>query len=123
MTLPKTSAAVFKSGPRPCSITLNQMETRYHRCDGNAMNSLQWSLCPTIASVPGKLSGAWVFRDSRAPVSVVFDNLEAGASIDEVTEWFHLSREQVQAVIEFAARHPEAPQMPASSKRIVAHSF
>src|SRR5207244_3573378 len=68
-----------------------------------------WSDCAEVESIPGKRSGAWVFRDSRTPVSVVFDNLEAGASIPEIMEWFHLSREQVKAVIEFAARSLDAP--------------
>jgi len=35
--------------------------------------------------------------------------LEVGASIDEIIEWFHLSREQVVAVIEFAARSLDTP--------------
>lgn len=73
------------------------------------MASLDWSQCSAVESVPGKRSGAWVFRDTRTPVSVVFDNLEAGASIDEIMEWFHLSREQVVSVLEFAARSLDAP--------------
>jgi uncharacterized protein (DUF433 family) len=73
------------------------------------MAALDWSQCAAVESVPGKRSGAWVFRDSRTPVSVVFDNLEAGASIDEIMDWFHLSREQVVAVIDFAARSLDAP--------------
>lgn len=73
------------------------------------MATLDWSQCAAVESVPGKRSGAWVFRDTRTPVSVVFDNLEAGASIEEIMEWFHLSREQVVAVIEFAARSLDAP--------------
>jgi uncharacterized protein (DUF433 family) len=73
------------------------------------MAALDWSQCPAVESIPGKRSGEWVFRDTRMPVSVVFDNLEAGASISEVMEWFHLSHEQVVAVIEFAARSLDAP--------------
>jgi uncharacterized protein (DUF433 family) len=72
-------------------------------------NSLDWSQCPAVESIPGKRSGAWVFRDTRTPVSVVFDNLEVGATINEIMEWFHLSHEQVVAVIEFAARSLDAP--------------
>jgi len=72
------------------------------------MSTLDWSQCPAVESVPGQRSGAWVFRDTRTPVSVVFDNLEVGATIDEIMEWFHLSREQVIAVIEFAARSLDA---------------
>jgi uncharacterized protein (DUF433 family) len=74
-----------------------------------ATAALDWSQCPAVESVPGRRGGAWVFRDTRTPVSVVFDNLEVDASIDEIMEWFHLSREQVVEVIEFAARSLDAP--------------
>ena len=73
------------------------------------MATLDWSQCPAVESVPGKVSGAWVFKDTRMPVSIVFDNLEAGASISEIMDWFHLSREQIVTVIKFAARSLEAP--------------
>ena len=65
--------------------------------------ALDWSQCPAVESVPGRLSGAWVFRDTRMPVSAVFENLQAGATIDEIVDQFDLTREQIQAVLEFAA--------------------
>ena len=74
------------------------------------MALLDWSQCPAVESIPGKVSGAWVFRNTRMPVSIVFDNLEAGATIDEIVEWFDVTPEQVKAVIEFAARSLEAPE-------------
>jgi uncharacterized protein (DUF433 family) len=46
------------------------------------MAALDRSPCPSVESVPGRLSGAWVFRDTRMPVSAVFENLEAGATIE-----------------------------------------
>jgi uncharacterized protein (DUF433 family) len=74
--------------------------------------TLDWTQCSAVESIPGKRSGAWVFRDTRTPVSVVFENLEAGATVNEVMDWFHLSREQVGAVLEFAARSLEASATP-----------
>ncbi len=74
-----------------------------------AAATLDWSQCPAVESIPGKVSGAWLFKDTRMPVSIVFENLEAGASISEIMDWFHLSREQIAAVIEFAARSLDAP--------------
>jgi uncharacterized protein (DUF433 family) len=65
------------------------------------------------ASIPGKVSGAWVFRGTRTPVSIVFENLEDGMTIDELIEQFPVTREQVKAVLEFAARSLEPP-IPAS---------
>jgi uncharacterized protein (DUF433 family) len=73
------------------------------------MASLDWSQCPAVESVPGKLGGAWVFRDTRMPVSLVFENLELGATIEDIMEWHHLSREQIVQVLEFAARSPDPP--------------
>jgi uncharacterized protein (DUF433 family) len=43
------------------------------------------------------------------PVSAVFENLEAGATVDDITEWFHISKQQVIEVLEFAARSLAAP--------------
>jgi uncharacterized protein (DUF433 family) len=73
------------------------------------MAALDWSECAVVESVPGKVSGAWVFKNTRMPVSIVFDNLEAGATIDEIVEWFDVTPEQVKAVIDFAARSLDAP--------------
>ncbi len=73
------------------------------------MAILDWSQCPAVESVPGRLSGAWVFRDTRMPVSAVFENLEAGATVDEIAEWFSISKAQVIEVLEFAARSLAAP--------------
>jgi len=71
--------------------------------------ALDWSQCVAVESVPGKVSGAWVFRGTRMPVATVFENIEAGASIEDIIEWFDLTREQITAVLEFAARSLEAP--------------
>lgn len=73
------------------------------------MTTLDWSQCPAVERVPGKVSGAWLFKDTRMPVSLVFENLELGASIEDIMEWHHLSREQIVDVLEFAARSLDAP--------------
>jgi uncharacterized protein (DUF433 family) len=73
------------------------------------MSALDWSKCPAVESVPGRVSGAWVFRGTRMPVATVFENLEAGATVEEILQWFDVSREQVNAVLDFAARSLEAP--------------
>ena len=84
------------------------------------MAALDWSQCSAVESVPGRLGGAWVFRNTRMPVSAVFENLEAGASIDDIIEQFDVTREQVNAVLEFAARSLDAT--PAGA-RADAHSL
>ena len=77
-----------------------------------AMAALDWSQCQAVESVPGKVSGAWVFRDTRMPVSAVFENLEDGITIDELIELYDgLTREQVEAVLDFAARSLGPPAL------------
>ena len=72
--------------------------------------ALDWSKCAAVESVPGKVSGAWVFRGTRMPVAAVFENLEDGLTIDEIVEMFDgLTREQVQAVLDFAPQSLETP--------------
>ncbi len=71
--------------------------------------ALDWSKCAAVESVPGKVSGAWVFRGTRLPVATIFENLEDGLSIEEIMEQFDVTREQVTAVLDFAARSLEAP--------------
>src|SRR5207302_11491980 len=73
------------------------------------VGTLDWSQCPAVESVPGKVSGARVFRNTRMPVAAVFENLEDGVTIDELLELYDgLTREQVQAVLEFAAQSLQA---------------
>jgi uncharacterized protein (DUF433 family) len=70
--------------------------------------ALDWSRCAAVESVPGKVSGAWVFRGTRIPVAAVFENLEDGLTIDQIVQMFDgLTREQVRAVLDFAAHSLE----------------
>jgi uncharacterized protein (DUF433 family) len=55
---------------------------------------------PCVESVPGKLSGAWVFRGTLMPVATVFENLEDGLTIDEIIEQFDVTREQITSVLD-----------------------
>lgn len=67
------------------------------------MANLDWSQCTAVESIPGKVSGAWVFRGTRLPVATVIENLE-DLSIDEVIEQFDVTREQILAVFDFVAQ-------------------
>jgi uncharacterized protein (DUF433 family) len=71
------------------------------------MASLDWSQCPAVESIPGKVSGAWVLKGTRMPVSTIFENLEAGMSVHEITEVFDVTEEEVKAVLHFATQSLE----------------
>jgi uncharacterized protein (DUF433 family) len=74
------------------------------------MAVLDWSQCPAVESVPGKVSGAWVFKGTRMPVQTVFLNLEAGMSPKEITEEFDVTLDEIEAVLHFASQSLEQPR-------------
>ena len=70
---------------------------------------LDWTTCLAVERAPEKLSGTWVFRGSRVPVSALFENLETGATLDQFLAWFPgVTRAQAEAVLEYAARSLQA---------------
>jgi len=71
------------------------------------MANLDWSQCPAVESVPGKVSGAWVFKGTRMPVQTVFANLEAGMSVQEITEVFDVKAEEIEAGVHFVTESLE----------------
>jgi uncharacterized protein (DUF433 family) len=63
---------------------------------------LDWTSCPAVERDAEKVSGSWVFRDTRVPVIALFENLEGGASIEDFISWFPgVTRAQVEAVLEY----------------------
>jgi uncharacterized protein (DUF433 family) len=68
-----------------------------------------WSNCPAVERDPQKVSGAWVFRGTRVPVSALFENLEDGVQLSDFVAWFPgVTLEQARAVLEHAAHSLEA---------------
>jgi uncharacterized protein (DUF433 family) len=64
---------------------------------------LDWNQCSAVERVSGKVSGAWLFRETRVPVSALFENLEDGATVGQFIEWFPgVTKQQVESVLEFA---------------------
>ncbi len=60
----------------------------------NALNMLERQ--------PDRVSGAWVFKGTRVPISALFENLKDGASIDQFLEWFPgVSRTQIEALLDY----------------------
>ena len=70
---------------------------------------IDWNDCSAVESVPGRLSGAWVFKDTRLPVSALFGNLAEGATVHDFIEWFGgVDEVQVRAVLEFVVQELDA---------------
>ena len=63
---------------------------------------IDWSICPVVERSPSKVSGTWVFSNTRVPVVALFQNIEDGATITDFLDWFPgVSRHQVDGVLEF----------------------
>ena len=78
------------------------------------MAALDWSQYPAVESIPDKVSGAWVFKGTRLPVATVIENLE-DLSIDEVMEQFDVTRERINAVLDFVAQGLRAESVAAGA--------
>ena len=73
---------------------------------------LDWSTCPAVERDPQRLSGTWVFRGTRVPVSALFENLEDGGRIDQFIDWFPgVTAEQVRVVLDHTAKSLTLPQV------------
>jgi uncharacterized protein (DUF433 family) len=67
------------------------------------MAMLDWSKCAVVERVPGKVSGAWLFKGTRVPVTALFENLEGGATVDDFLEWFPgITQEHLESVLRHA---------------------
>jgi len=108
-------AAATAAPPRPGSGIERYRPTSPHHGMPNVLAGpagwayaapmLDWSECPAVERLPGKVSGAWLFKGTRVPVKALFENLEHGARVDDFLEWFPgVSRAQVEAVLEHAER-------------------
>ena len=69
---------------------------------------IDWSSCPAVERDPERVSGAWLFRGTRVPVTALFQNLEDGVQLAEFVELFPgVTLEQSRAVLEHASQSLE----------------
>ncbi len=74
--------------------------------------TLDWSQCPAVESIPGKVSGAWVFKGTRTPAAIVPENLDNALDIEEALEQLPVKPAPANEALEFAARSLDAPVVP-----------
>jgi uncharacterized protein (DUF433 family) len=108
--IPDDQAAALTAQATAQGFTLEDWIQKLATNPPAGVNSIDWSQCSAVESIPGKVSGAWVLKNTRMPVSAIFENLQAGANIDDIMEWFRgLDRTQIQEVMEFAVRSLDKP--------------
>ncbi len=84
---------------------------------------IDWSECTALESIPEKVSGAWVFRGTRVPVSAILKNLKHMTPEQLVEEYPSVPRDQIEAVLDFLAcsADPVFPGEPVPVTVIHAH--
>ena len=71
---------------------------------------MDWSKCPDVESVPDRLSGQWVLRDTRIPVQALIDNAEDGLTAEEVAELYEgAGVERTRRILDFVRRYDAHP--------------
>jgi uncharacterized protein (DUF433 family) len=89
-------------------LIASQRERPWASCVGEAalvtlLSMLDWNRCPEVERIPGKMSGPWLFKNTRVPVSTLFENLKSGATVERFLEWFEgVARAQIDAVLDCA---------------------
>lgn len=64
-----------------------------------------WDTCPQVETNPKRVGGARCVRNTRLPLSTVYEHLASGASIKEIVEWFPgVTEEQIRAVLNHDAK-------------------
>jgi uncharacterized protein (DUF433 family) len=67
---------------------------------------IDWSQCPDVERVPGRLSGQWVVKDTRILARGVIDNAAPEEIASEIYEG--IGADRARRIIEYARRHASA---------------
>ena len=75
------------------------------------MDNNSLTLDELITSSPDVMGGRRVFRNTRVPVEVLFENLADGMSVDEILDEYEtLDREDVVMVLELTSKSMARPR-------------
>ena len=68
---------------------------------------IDWSECPEVERVPGRVSGQWAVAGTRILADGVFENWKAGLSPEEIAEEVYsgLGAERARRIIDYARMH------------------
>jgi uncharacterized protein (DUF433 family) len=78
------------------------LKTMAHLQESPATN---WTDCPLVESVPGKVSGVPILKGTRMPADAIVENYASGLPADEIAEVFQLPADSVRDLLAYAVRH------------------
>lgn len=75
------------------------------------MDDIDWTDCPDVERIPGKVSGQWIVVGTRILAQGVIDNAEDGYTPEELADEHFpgLGVERARRIIAFAKQHAPHP--------------
>jgi uncharacterized protein (DUF433 family) len=70
--------------------------------------AIDWSECPIVESVPGRMNGKPVVKGTRMPADGVVENFETGSPVSEIAWNFGLKEEDIRTILKYASSHKPA---------------
>jgi uncharacterized protein (DUF433 family) len=71
-------------------------------------DQIDWSECPIVERVPGRMNGRPVVKGTRMPADGVVENFETGSPVSEIAWNFGLKEDDIRTIVEYAATHKHA---------------
>lgn len=66
---------------------------------------MDWTGCPHVEVIPGKVSGVPLVRGSRVPADTVLESHELGETVEEIAFSFDLKPADIRQVLSYAEHH------------------
>ena len=63
-----------------------------------------WDNCAAVERIAGKVSGAWIFTESRLPLWAMYSEMASGTTVDQFVDWYFGDKAKVIAVLEHEAK-------------------
>jgi uncharacterized protein (DUF433 family) len=67
--------------------------------------TIDWTGCPNVEMVPGRMNGQPVVKGTRMPADGVVENFETGSPIAEIAENFGLEENVIRTILAYAESH------------------
>ncbi len=74
-------------------------------------HGIDWTDCPLVEVIPGKVSGVPLLKDTRLPADTILENYEGGSPVEEIAENFDISEQAIRDILDYAASHQRQPHL------------
>lgn len=69
---------------------------------------MDWTDCPLVEVVPGKVSGVPLVKGTRMPADGIVSNFQTGSPVEEISENFDIPEDSIRALLSYAAKRDPA---------------